>query len=611
VSGFPSDSPEPSNESAGFDTFVPSRPQLFIVSPRERNRLILGSLAFALVFFYPIFGNNEVMGPGVGLWLNRWPHLRFFDPVPGYGDRDVFTQLRWVAYYTLTHFHQIPFWNPYKCGGMTLIGNPEGAVFTPFLLFYMLFGLMPGVILEVYLHLAIMFAGGYLLGRELDLGPPGCLVLAAMFPSSSWLPLHVTQGHLNFLSIAYVPWILALLLSSCRTRRWYPAILGGLLCGLTLLEGNYGFVFAAMLVAIVAFWYASILLSIRPLVAAFLIGAFALAFSALKLVPTAEMLTIYPRDWGPSYLTWPGLLASIFSRNQDLTRPITASFQFTEYGGYLGAPFLLLAVIGALAGWRKSPPWVFGTVFFLFAYRGDTSPNAVTMWLRLLPLGGNIGLCGRWVIPLVFCVGVLAALGAQFLFSRRQKWVPRLGMVLVAVGLVDAWLVCSPDYRYYFQGPAQAPPFSQEFRQFWAGEAGMTALNQANLGAANCYCCGYYIHGGKVIGYNQPGYRGEYYLLGSGQVQQIQWTPNRLTYDVNVPAATSLVINQNIYPGWRVAYGDGEVYPELGQLAVHVPPGHQRIELLYRPRRIIWAFALTVLATIALIAVWRREIRGG
>ena len=139
----------------------------------------------------------------------------------------------------------------------------------------------------------------------------------------------------------------------------------------------------------------------------------------------------------------------------------------------------------------------------------------------------------------------------------------------------------------------------------------MTALNQANLGAANCYCCGYYIHGGKVIGYNQPGYRGEYYLLGSGQVQQIQWTPNRLTYDVNVPAATSLVINQNIYPGWRVAYGDGEVYPELGQLAVHVPPGHQRIELLYRPRRIIWAFALTVLATIALFAVWRREIRGG
>ena len=63
-----------------------------------------------------------------------------------------------------------------------------------------------------------------------------------------------------------------------------------------------------------------------------------------------------------------------------------------------------------------------GAVFFLFLYRGDTGPNALTMWLRLLPLGGNIGLCGRWVIPLIFCVGVLVALGAQSLCERPQQW---------------------------------------------------------------------------------------------------------------------------------------------------------------------------------------------
>ena len=28
------------------------------------------------------------------------------------------------------------------------------------------------------------------------------------FPSSSWLSLHIAVGHLNFLSIAYIPWIL-------------------------------------------------------------------------------------------------------------------------------------------------------------------------------------------------------------------------------------------------------------------------------------------------------------------------------------------------------------------------------------------------------------------
>ena len=168
------------------------------------------------------------------------------------------------------------------------------------------------MLLEIYLHVAIMFAGCYLFGRELGLVPLAALVLAAMFPSSSWLSLHIAVGHLNFLSVAYIPWILALLLISCRLHRWHLAILGGLLCGLTLTEGNYGFVFAAMLVAIVAVWYAIVGLSIRPVLVASVIGIFAIAFSLPKLIPTAEMLKINPRDWGISYLTWHGILSRFF-----------------------------------------------------------------------------------------------------------------------------------------------------------------------------------------------------------------------------------------------------------------------------------------------------------
>jgi len=83
---------------------------------------------------------------------------------------------------------------------------------------------------------------------------------------------------------------------------------GRLLCGLTLTEGIYGLVFAAMLVAIIAVRYAMIHLSIRPLVAAALTGIFALGFSLPKLISTAELLTIHPRDWVISYLTWRGVL---------------------------------------------------------------------------------------------------------------------------------------------------------------------------------------------------------------------------------------------------------------------------------------------------------------
>ena len=77
----------------------------------------------------------------------------------------------------------------------------------------------------MYLHLAIMFAGGYVLGRELGLRSIACVTLAGMFASSSWLSLHVSAGHLNFLSIAYMPWVLALLLASWRSKRWFPSLL--------------------------------------------------------------------------------------------------------------------------------------------------------------------------------------------------------------------------------------------------------------------------------------------------------------------------------------------------------------------------------------------------
>ncbi len=582
-------------------------PRLFLLSRHETKWLTVGSLAFALVLFFPIFYEGGDPGAPLGAWLTTLPYLRFNGGIPGDLDRDVFMQLRWVVYYTLSHFHQFPFWNPYKCGGMSLIGNPEGAIVTPFTLLYLIFGMAPGVILEIYLHLAIMFAGGYVFGRELGLGTLACVALAGMFPSSSWLSLHIAAGHLNFLPIAYMPWVLALLLASCRIQRWYPASFGGLLCALTLTEGNYGFLFTAMLVALVAFSLSATTLSIRPLAAAFLIGVFGLMFSSLKLIPTAELLRIYPRHWGASWHGWWSVSVSLFSRDQDLTRPQTASFQFSEYGGYLSAPFVLLALIGTVGAWRKAWPWVLGSIIFLQLFRGDTSPDALIVWVRELPLGDNIGLCGRWVIPLVFCVAVLAALGVQVLHDspRRSQW----AMILVTAGLIDAWLVCAPNYRYFFQRSYAAPPATELFRQYFNdGPGAMTAISQNNLGAMNCGCCGYYILPLDIVrGYNQPGYRGEFYLLQAGDVTQVAWTPNRLTYEVDVPAATALVINQNMYPGWRLARGNGVLYTQSGLIAVSLPPGRQQIELVYRPRHILWAWLLTLVATIALIGIWVLE----
>jgi uncharacterized membrane protein YfhO len=112
-----------------------------------------------------------------------------------------------------------------------------------------------------------------------------------------------------------------------------------------------------------------------------------------------------------------------------------------------------------------------------------------------------------------------------------------------------------------------------------------------------------------VLGYNEQGYRGDYYLLNAGKVTETLWTPNRLGYEIDAAQPTSMVINQTLYPGWHLAQGNGLVYPEHGLMAVLVPSGRQEIELVYTPHHIVAACVVAWFALAVLIIVWWIEMR--
>lgn len=606
------ESERPAQSAASISTSARYSKLFCIDSLREAIWLIVGSLVFAFVLLYPMFCNVVYSGPGLGGWPLTGPKLSHFTQLPINGDADMFDELRWVPYNTVAHFHQLPYWNPYKCGGMTMLGNPESGIVTPFFLLYLALGLVSGLILEICLHVAIGFAGGYLLGRELGLRRIPSLVLAGMFPTSSWLSLHTSVGHLNFLPALYFPLILTLLLTACRLKLWYPGALAGLLCGLALTEGNYPFVYASMMVAMLAGTLTITQWSIRPLLVAVLIGTFALGFASMKLIPVASWMSLHPRIFGVSWLEWNGIAEALFSRNQDLFREKVGPFFFSEDGGYLSPVFLVLALIGAITGGRKALTWILGVAVFLLLYRGDTGPHALITYLRLIPLAKDMGLSGRWVIPLLFCVGVLAALGSQFLYDHLGSWGPRIALLLLVLGLTDALVVCAPNYRYLFNQRFERPEPSKSFRQFWndgwAGKQTMTYLGQANMGAVNCTTYGYFVSRGSVLGYNEPGYRGEYSLVGDGVVTQTEWSPNALTFDVSANSAATLVVNQNFDDDWRIASGNGSMVSEHALLAVRVPPGRQTLTLRYRPKHIGFAFFSTFAAFLATILLcwWER-----
>src|SRR5437870_4282626 len=198
--------------------------------PREAMWVAAGSLAFAIIFMYPMLCELGYLGPGLLGWLDKPPVFAHLMRLPANGDWDMFTEMRWVSYYTVAHFHQLPFWSPCKCGGISLLGNPESAIVTPFFLLDLLTGPIAGLYLQILLHLAIGFGGSYFLARTMGLAPLAGLVSAAVFMSCSWIYLQLSMGNLNLsLPIAYWPWIIGLYWLSIDRARFLPAAIGGVL----------------------------------------------------------------------------------------------------------------------------------------------------------------------------------------------------------------------------------------------------------------------------------------------------------------------------------------------------------------------------------------------
>ena len=72
-----------------------------------------------------------------------------------------------------------------------------------------MFGPAAGAHLEVPLHLAMAWAGGYVLGRVVGMRWLGAVACASAFAASSWFPLHVASGELVMMGFCYLPWPLA------------------------------------------------------------------------------------------------------------------------------------------------------------------------------------------------------------------------------------------------------------------------------------------------------------------------------------------------------------------------------------------------------------------
>jgi hypothetical protein len=552
----------------------------------EALRLGAASIVFGVLYSYPLV-----------LRLTR-PTLQ--------DDWDFNSELDWVAYHTVVHFHQFPLWNPYKCGGMGMLANPQARFLSPFFLLHILFGPSVGAHLEVVLSLALMWAGCYALARVLRLCPLAAVAAATVFCTSSWFPMHIGEGQLVMLPFAYLPWILASLALATEYRSWRAVVMAALLFAVSIGQGGTtALVYGAPLIGMFAIALALMYRSAWPLAYLLVAAAFGAGIVAIKVIPAFEMVRAHPREpWGAMAVGWQHF-PRIFLWRDQIHRSETDRF-FIEFSNYISPVFIALALSAILMNPRSALAWIVMAAVLAFAIRGDDGEIPIWRWLHRLPMGEMLRFSSRVEIPFTLCVGMIAACAIDGAVRRFGGYGAAIAAILIVAGAVDSLIVGTPYLWHSFDRTDQFYESAPFFRQvFTIMVFDQTAIARRNMGMVACY--EYTTWPTSALGYNQKGYRGEQYMNGPGTVSLIEWSPNRLSFAVEAPTASTMVVNQNFDAGWKLVQGNGEIVNTGGLLAVKLPPMTQNLTMVYQSMGWRVGFAITILSLVIALWLWRNS----
>jgi hypothetical protein len=587
------------------------------VTEHERKVITIVALALGLVFSARLARGSPI---GIG---EDWDYTLLSHALPA----------RALAVYG-----ELPLWTPYVCGGMPYLGNPQARIGTPWFLFHVLFGPDVGIRLELVVHVALAFAGAYFLARTIGLSRFASVVSALVFPTCSLHYAHFAVGHAaTALPLSYLPWPLALAFFAVERRSYLPAVISGAIIAVMFGEGGaYATMYSILTLGIVLPVVAWKRRDGRPLAVLAVIACSVLAFGAWKFLPVYELMRINPRHTTrPDGFFPPLMLKALFSRHQELGQVNTYQrWGWHEYSAYVSPAFALLALLGATLERKRT--WLFtacaalfgafavGYLFSIWEPNPRPLESPYTLLHRIPPFN-SLRVPARFMSLVVLFVGVLTGFGVEVL-RRRGGRATRVVALLAAASVIDQWFVGTGNLARAFvqtdvatlppprrpDGPiAQHVDLTPPLRLGDDGNAStrMSVVVAQGLGVLNCY---------EPIrpqrsarGRDEPGYRGEHYLLGLGEAELARWSPGTLTFDVSVPAATTLVVNQNFDSHFNLTQGNGTLVSEGGLLAVRLPAGRQRIMLEYRCWAFVTGAVLTTLALLGAIALFFRERRRG
>ena len=574
----------------------------------------------------------------------------------GIGDWDAFLSYNAVPREAMLHYGQFPLWNPYYCGGMPLLAMPESGFLSPSFLLVLLFGVVRGLKITIWLHVALGLGGMYALARRQEMGPSAASLAAGMLMLSSMFALTLVVGLVWGFAIAYMPWAFLFYLNAAtlpappvssiqHPASFLPPLL---LCSLTLVlmwfsGGVYPLCISLLLFGVHALTgIGSRRMSLPRTATLFtVLGVVTCGLAAVKLLPAIEFTRQFPRlDDLYCGFSLKALGYSLLGRDQTIGAikrlPMGMpgfldgfSHPMQETGMYVGWLPLALFLVGFATCFRRRRLLAIPFILFLWLGFGVRAPLSLWNLLHKLPVFNIMRVAERFRFAYMLIGALFAGWGLETVRGWLQQkagqkaiWPRWLIRGLVVAVLLDMVCVNSRVWRDAFIIPpwrverADTSQFAQVRVVLPHDRHGLPVTENSDF--LYCAASGHYpaflSNLGVILGYEDTptpraavpmdaeNYQGEVWLQGSrGTAAFTRWTPNRFDIRVQPSGDGWVVVNQNYYSGWQALAG-GKVESRNGLLAVRVGPRDESVSLVYRPRSFVIGLWITAISSAAVLA---------
>jgi hypothetical protein len=532
---------------------------------------------------------------------------------------------------TLVEYGEFPLWNPYNWSGVPMLANPESRFLAPTFLLTLAFGEVIAVKLEVVLFLWIGMFGAWKLALDSELETLGAIGCALLLMLNGWYAIHLAVGHLWALNIALLPWVLFFYRRGLGDLRYSLATSAALLW-MFFSGGVYPLMMTGLLLALY-----SLLRVARAhgdwIAHARLFGFVSvqtLALSAVKLLPTAESLSKYPRttaaDGG---YTLTSLANALFSRAQTLfdawaARPLDFNGTQLHESLYIGLVAFALVVFGVTRSIRKHPEWTVLLFVFTWIALGTHAPVSLWSGVHALPGFDNMRVPERLGVVMLLFFSLLLGSGLDGVRDLVQRVAPDRAATAVTAALslvvaADLFVVNAPVLADAFPIPPLEVERADEFVQKRSfslyGPEGVVPPESPFLSSGSGLYPALLSNQGSTFGYrvlparsraesvDSDKYQGEVFVQQTTGLAKIEaWSPNRIRVSLAVDGPGFVVVNQNWDEGWKTV--DGRPTRALAdKLTVRVEPEDTEVELYYRPTSFVVGAAITGVAILLLVFV--------